>query len=654
MDVVITSYNTKSMRSNEDEYIEQVLSKFNNKLSSKTTPLQVKRGKKDLVDMQSDLTELRNKLNEQSGYILEMTKDRDDFNYIERIRKDNMLLYQTNEELRLIIRELQIKINDIENDMKSTAKSKNEKNGFKTNRDLIAIEAARNEEKEKANEMLNQKDKEIKTVENKLKEYEDFVDELKSEFGITTDKLNIEEYLKSHSHLKQRMESLEQKVKSLQQDKEENNRYIEKMNQQLNLKNTDFSKLESENSDLNKKITDYENKVQNFNNQMSLNDINLRELREENNRLKEINNNLSNKILELQEREASERNGADELRQQIRILEDQIRQLNLNLEHKNDQHSKEVQGFHKELNQLRVMLKDSQNQHRDQRVYNAPSSLTTSNVESINQTYKPLYEKTAEEKRKVEEELRALKMKYDSEIRTLDINNRNLLNDKNFYSERLNRLQTDYNKLFNECSELKATQRKNSLNVSKVNEEEYNKLKANNDHLNQENNRLKATLEFFQHDNERLKRELNELKSKQRTESQWREVKQNNTKNINDFQTTLQTYITEKEQQIKETNTSTPCKIYQMHTRYEKSPNITRYTPQDNNKLIESDRKITRVSHFDKSDCSMQEVDYLRSEITRQNQRIRELTETNNQQINKIYNLSQQLNEVQRGNNRIN
>ena len=636
------------MQSNEDEYIDRVLSKFNTRLSNRTTPVQPKKSKKDLMDMQNDLTELRNKLNEQSGYILEMTKNRDDISYIEKIRKDNMLLYQTNEELRLIIRELQIKLNDMENDRRTGSKGTSDKNGFKSNRDLIALETVRSEERERASQLLDKKNEEVNEIRAELKEYKKFIDQLKEKIGLKTEGSNIDEFVMVFAQANQKVELLERQMKTTQQNKENADAYIDKLTQELNSKNTEFSRIEEDNNSLRNKLMSIEDNIAQLNNQLNRKDIIEREIRDENNRIKDINNNLSAKILELQNREASDKQTSTDINYRIRALEDQNQQLIRNFENKESQFKEKTHKLEDEVGQLRIMLKEAQNQPREPRVYNAPSSFTTSNVDSLNQGYKPLYEKLAEEKRKTDEELRTIKMKYDNEMRALDINNRNLQNEKTYYTERANKLQSDYDKLYKDFSDLKASQWKNQYNTSKVDETEIIRLKNDISKLTQENSQIKATLDFYQKDNERLKRELNEVKTKQERTSVYREAPLSNNIKVKDFQTTLQTCIAEKEQQLKEAKLSTPCKIYQVQTRYDKSPNITRYISPDVKRIIHSGQKETQVNFVDIPDSYLKEIEYLRSEISRLNQRIHELTDTNNQQVERISSLSQQLNETKR------
>lgn len=634
------------MNVNEDEYIERVLSKLNNKQLSQNAQTQPKKGKTGVVDMQSDIAELRSKLNEQSGYILEMTRDRDDVNYIEKIRKDNMLLYQTNEELRLIIRELQMKLNDMENEMKSGSKTgKTGANGFKTNKNVIAIEAARNEEREKSNEMLDMKNNEINRIKGELEKYRHFIEQLNSRTGVTSDTFNVDAYVNLITQANQRREVAEQKLREAQRNNGDTEAIIEKLNRRLSLKDEDCVRLDDENINLRNKLAMIDDGSTQLRNQLNKSDVIIRELREENNRLKDINNNLSNKMIEIQSRETIERQTADQVQYRLRTLEDLNNQLQRTMEYKENQFREETKKLENELNQMKTTLKGQSDNLRENRVFNAPSSLTTSNVDGNSQSYKTLYEKLAEDKRRSDDELRNLKTKYDSELRSLEISNRNFQNDKTFYTDKINRLQSDYEKIMNENTDLKAAQRKTLYNVPRVDDMDTQRLKTDLSQLNNENSQLKATLDFFQRENERIKKEFNDQRSKQGLISTYKDNTIRSNGKIADFQSTLQTYIAEKDQQIKETRLNTPCKLYDTKTRYEKSPNSIRYINVDGKDVINSGQKeTTYVNIVDRSDNN-REIDYLRAENIRLHQKILELTNINNENVVKIESLARQLSE---------
>jgi chromosome segregation ATPase len=126
------------MASNEDDCIENVIQRIQNKISpgedqrerSSQFPRQPSESSRDakeplLKGLQQKISELTRKNEETNHYILQMGREKTCESYMETVKNDNVLLFQANQELRLIVKELMIKINDLENARKRNKDPKN-------------------------------------------------------------------------------------------------------------------------------------------------------------------------------------------------------------------------------------------------------------------------------------------------------------------------------------------------------------------------------------------------------------------------------------------------------------------------------------------------------------------------------------------------
>lgn len=215
-------------------------------------------------------------------------------------------------------------------------------------------------------------------------------------------------------------------------------------------------------------------------------------------------------------------------------------------------------------------------------------------------------------------------------MRSMEINNKNAHNELAFTKDKMSRLEADYQKLSHEHSSFKMAPNRSNNNLSEANEIELRNLQADNNQLNGKNAQLSATVEYFQKDNERLKNELNDMKAKTGL-TNIKDSPANTNGKIANFQSALQTYIYEKDQQIREVRTLTPCKVTEVRTRYEKSPTSVRFINHDSSHNAGSNRKvITSTIVTDNASSLMKEIEYLRADNARLQKQVHELIASNN------------------------
>lgn len=100
------------MYSNEDQYVETLVSRKSRPYeeATRTPPA----SDSIIRELRQTLRETKVRLNDQSLYALEMNKDYYNPDFLEKVKSDNVLLYQTNQDLRVIINELQKKLKTLE------------------------------------------------------------------------------------------------------------------------------------------------------------------------------------------------------------------------------------------------------------------------------------------------------------------------------------------------------------------------------------------------------------------------------------------------------------------------------------------------------------------------------------------------------------
>lgn len=122
---------------NEDDCIENLMKKFNSKLPKNIKPKYdieqdiyqqdldktTDQDNNEYDKMRSAYVDLTRRHNELIDYITKMSKEQISDTYLDCIKNDNVLLYQVNQDLRIIVKELCIKINDLKNESKKIKKT---------------------------------------------------------------------------------------------------------------------------------------------------------------------------------------------------------------------------------------------------------------------------------------------------------------------------------------------------------------------------------------------------------------------------------------------------------------------------------------------------------------------------------------------------
>ena len=92
------------MNQTEEEYIEDFLKKI--KKNFKDEKKKISQEKKSIRQDSAYLISLEERYNQQSQYVNDLKSTVGEVPLMDKLREDNMLLYQTNIDLRLFIKEL--------------------------------------------------------------------------------------------------------------------------------------------------------------------------------------------------------------------------------------------------------------------------------------------------------------------------------------------------------------------------------------------------------------------------------------------------------------------------------------------------------------------------------------------------------------------
>ena len=198
---------------NEDDCIENLMMKYGAKSVKQPSISQTSKSSKNAVGqssvgqdgdnpsyekIRSAYSDLSRRHNELVEYIAKMSKEQISDTYLECIKNDNVLLYQVNQDLRLIVKELCIKINDLKNETRKHQKTQQSvldselfTNGTqaKKTKDNNRILDMKNMEIDHLNQKIAELDNSKLQIENKNKELMS-TQKFKNEANGDSDRLN--------------------------------------------------------------------------------------------------------------------------------------------------------------------------------------------------------------------------------------------------------------------------------------------------------------------------------------------------------------------------------------------------------------------------------------------------------------------------------
>lgn len=366
------------MISNEDDCIEKIMN---------WTEKKKKERKESNPDkMRKEITELRHRLMEQSNYILEMNQDREDDLYVNKVKKDNTLLNNANDNLRLMIKELQIKLfyldsqrqlknktivlDPVENEFKDRHKSE-----VRSAKEFVNRKVKKKIEKE------DDEDSPIHIIEAQKKR----IVELEKEQNEYANRLKMQEdIIKSYRQNKDNRESLLEDFKTeIEQVRKENLALNKKLNEQTNNRN--------DHSDLNKRIAILQQANTNLKDELENKDLFYKQ------KINDLNNALQGR-----ERKSSG-NSIGDADERNKLL---ISNLNSQI---NDLRNR----YNQEIRELQAQLESSQNSYnkvfaenrellsRQQQPTQIIRTVNDPNLESQLTQYKRLYEYFKKENEKL-------------------------------------------------------------------------------------------------------------------------------------------------------------------------------------------------------------------------------------------------------------
>ena len=641
------------MHVNEDECLEHMLFRNNYRKSRSRSPMQRRKSKGE-VSTQVEVSQLRHAPEDPSEFSANFYQDGEYQNDIELVRKENYVLSKTNEELRYIMREMQIRLNDWENDKRK--KNQAPRNGYKAlnaYKEDYTAEIVKNEEVERLEELLQEKTDEIKELGEDLNVYRKFVRQVKDRFGLASEHLDIEEIMAVYNATKNRNETMEAQVKTLQNYKEDTMISLQNLKDLLVRKENEIKKLHDDTNNLRNRNAALEEFMGQMKDQNSKSEATIEKLKDELTRTNELNDCLTEKIRLAQNKEASEKTLSENLQTKLNNTEEHYLCIIKAFENKEIALKQETAKLEQRVEELGAMLKDTAPNQRENRPYNADTGFNTSTNDEASRNYKTLYDKAVGETAKLEEEHRNTKHRLESELRTLEVRNQNLVNEKNSWSDRLNKIQNDYNKCFDENIQLKNNQRRLELTAQKVDEAEHNRVKHELYQMKNSCNETKAVLEYYQKENERLKRELTELKSHIEFNNYSAEYTLTNVSKDKDLQQAKPNMV-ERNLTIREVKLATPCKIIETQTRYERTPSDPKSLQSEDSTYVNSTPRNYLFNNSTRNEGVFREVETLRTENERLRRQIRDITDSNNRNVQEIIRLSNQLNEIRNPSARVN
>lgn len=309
--------------SNEDECIESLMKKFaakNQKLAQgsqqrpvngKSQPFQSPQAQKaqqtsgpqeqaSLMDdaeasncdkLRAAYSELLQRHNELVDYIATMSREQVTESYLETIKNDNVLLYQVNQDLRLIVKDLCIKINDLKNEkvklgrpmtfaVEGDAIEPQRAQSIKNGREQQRLMEVKDTEIEQLNHRLAILEENRQDLEKKLKEALN-APKFKAEVSGEADRLNksLRQASKGFEELQTINKNLETINKQKQNELEMHSERLASVTSQaaqkertlsleLEQRKSDTERLASENELLKKGIIDLQLKQNNFDKEM--------------------------------------------------------------------------------------------------------------------------------------------------------------------------------------------------------------------------------------------------------------------------------------------------------------------------------------------------------------------------------------------------
>lgn len=625
------------MHVNEDECLERMLSRFNNRSGRSTSPIQRRKSRSDL-DSQNELSRLRYTPEDNSEFSANITGVSNSLNQIELIKKENYVLSKTNDDLRYILKELQIRLNDLENENRRRSQmSKNGINAFKQYKDDYATEIIKAEEKERLEALVEEKHTMIEDLQVEVSSHKRLIEQLKTRFGMQSEGLDVDEIAEVYSLMKDRKDALETQIKVFQGYKNDTMISLQNLKDLLSRKETEITRLQDDLTSLKARNSTLEEIMGQIKSQNLRYESQTDSLREELGRVNELNAGLTEKMRQAQLKETSERSLSDNLQATLRNIEDQNRRMIQAFETKEALFKEETSKLEKQVEHLKYLAKQQTSQ-RDIRVYNADVGFNTSNNDEMNRNYRALHDKILTEKTKLEEEFNTVRTRLEAELKAQEVLSRNLLQEKGGWSERLAKLQAEYDRCIAEVTELRKSHRTPESSYPKVEEVELIRLRVELAQFRQTCGQTKAMLEYYQKDNERLKRDITDLKLRQ------------------DTKTTIgNTPIAiERDHIIREVRMATPCKIIETTSKYERTPSSSKFLQSDGSTFANSGRKEFQPCTSEKNNSVLREVEMLRAENERLRQQLRNITDSNNRNVQEIIRLSNQINEIRGHSIRVN
>lgn len=417
---------------NEDDCIENLMMKYGAKSVKQPSISQTAKSNKSVVVQSSEnhdgdnpgyekirsaYSDLSRRHNELVDYIAKMSKEQISDTYLECIKNDNVLLYQVNQDLRLIVKELCIKINDLKNETRKHQKTQQSildselfTNGTqaKKTKDNNRILDMKNMEIDHLNQKIAELDNSKLQIENKNKELMS-TQKFKNEANGDSDRLN--KALKIANSTIDDLRNINRNLESLvQQKSNEINGYIERISNfqpqiadretkfqfELNNSKTENGKLREEIDSLKKAVFDFQQRLKGgekdtlekqhrlielerqnedlrvFNTQQALEKQQLQNVnRELNGLVKSLEQKLQSQEFSFSQRPPqnyassntleieSLKNQNNNLNDKVRQHEDTINQFQNNLNQNNNLNSK-VRQQEDTINQLQNNLKDMQ------------------------------------------------------------------------------------------------------------------------------------------------------------------------------------------------------------------------------------------------------------------------------------------------------
>lgn len=279
---------------NEDEGIESVLKKnpAHSRISkSKRSPPQSPSPYDPFSDfrqksLQQRINELTRQQDDTKRYIAEMSQDHICDSYIDQIKNDNVLLYRTNQELRIITKELLIKINDLENERKRLKSAKkrpfeeNESNEFARQAQLHREILETDNNKSIINQLETENDdlkKQIRRLENANARFEAENDKL-SELGRNSETLKktvqdssrelevLRSQLQAEEKSRAELNGIIANLREIDRKKEEEFRRREEREMSIQTK---LISAERQNERLSQDLQSYQNQIKSLNDQLS-------------------------------------------------------------------------------------------------------------------------------------------------------------------------------------------------------------------------------------------------------------------------------------------------------------------------------------------------------------------------------------------------